>query len=75
LIGPVPDGQPVALGPLLVTTAVGPDVAVVEPSAFVAITRTRIVLPTSTPRSVYVRSVAPEISVQPLPFWLQRSHW
>ena len=75
LTGPVPVGHPVPPGPLRVTTAVGADVAAVEPSGFVAVTRTRIVFPTSTPRSVYVRAVAPLIAEQLLPLVLQRSHW
>jgi hypothetical protein len=54
---------------------VGAEVADVPPSAFVAVTRARIVLPTSTPLRVYVRLVAPLIAEQPLPLGLQRSHW
>ena len=39
------------------TTALGTDVALADPSLFFAVTRTRIVLPASTPFSVYVLSV------------------
>jgi hypothetical protein len=44
-IVPLPDGQPVGAGAagFSVTTAVGTDVAEVEPSAFFAVTRTRSV--------------------------------
>src|SRR5437870_3937974 len=58
-----------------VTTAVGTDVACVEPSAFLAVTRERIVFPTSTPFSVYVLSVAPLMLEQLPPFESHRRHW
>jgi len=50
-IVPLPDGQPVGAGAAgrAVTTAVGTDVSELEPSAFFAVTRTRIVWPTSAP--------------------------
>ena len=53
--------------------AVGTDVAMVEPSAFDAVTRKRIVLPTSTDFSVYFRVVAPLIPAQLPPFLSHRS--
>jgi hypothetical protein len=49
------------------TTSVAFDVALAEPSAFAAVTRTLIRLPTSACRSVYRLNVAPEIAAQPSP--------
>jgi hypothetical protein len=57
-----------------VMTAVGTEVAFVEPSRLVAVTRTRSVLPTSTPLSVYVLLVAPLIAEQLPPLRSQRRH-
>ena len=55
-------------------TAEGTDVAGVEPSAFRAVTRTRIALSTSTFLRTYVLSVAPPICEQLPPFSSQRRH-
>jgi len=51
------------------------DVAGVEPPAFVAVTFTRIVDPTSAAWSVYVELVAPPMSPQFAPAESQRCHW
>jgi hypothetical protein len=77
---PLPDvGQPFAEvggGPgFAFTTAVGTEVAEFEPSAFFAVTRTRIVLATSTVFKTYVLSVAPLIEAQLPPSLSQRRHW
>ncbi len=56
------------------TTAVWADCAESEPSALVAVTRTRIVLPTSAPTSVYVFKVPLATLAQLSPLLLQRSH-
>jgi hypothetical protein len=50
--------------PAFCTTAEGADVDVLDPAVFVAVTRTRSVLPTSTDFSVYVLFVAPLIDEQ-----------
>jgi hypothetical protein len=72
----VPDGHPVGAGAgCFFTTAVGTDVACAEPSAFVAVTRTRMVLSASGFLSTYVLSVAPPMFEQLPPFSSQRSHW
>jgi hypothetical protein len=55
-------------------TAVGTDVACADPEAFVAVTATRNVLPTSTCWSWKVWAAAPLIGEQLLPFWSQRLH-
>src|SRR5262249_56322366 len=74
--GPFPDGQPVAGGfGVALTTGVGTDVALAEPLAFFAVTRTRSVLSESTPFSVYFCSFAPLIDEQLPPSVSQRSHW
>ena len=52
----------------------GTDVAWADPDAFVAVTATRSVLPTSTCCSGNVCAVAPLIVEQLLPFWSQRLH-
>jgi hypothetical protein len=57
------------------TTAVWADSAVAEPSALVAVTRTRIVFPESAPTSVYVLCVPFETFTHELPPALQRTHW
>src|SRR5688572_20640643 len=49
-----------------VTRAVASERALAAPSAFTAVTRTRIVWPTSSAASRYVRSVAPRTAAQPL---------
>ena len=56
-------------------TAVALEVAVDEPTEFVAVTATRRVLPTSAPVSVYAGSVAPGIAAQAPPAPSQRCHW
>ena len=56
------------------TTAVAADVAAVDPSPFVAVTRKRILCPSSEAVSVYCVPVAPEIGLHPFPLALQRSH-
>ena len=56
------------------TTAVGAHVACADPSALVAVTATRMVLPTSAVTSAYVCVVAPVIAEHVSPFWLQRLH-
>jgi hypothetical protein len=58
-----------------VTSAVGFEVADVEPPVFVAVTTTRIVKPMSPAVSRYVGLVAEAMFVQPLPLTLQRLHW
>jgi hypothetical protein len=57
------------------TIAVGTDIALVDPSAFVAVTRTRSVLPTSFDATVYSRLPASEICEQLPPVFEQRNHW
>ena len=61
--------------PAFVTTPVGVDVAEPEPSALVAFTVTRNVLPTSTLFKTYVLLVAPEMSEQLPPVLSHRRHW
>ena len=56
------------------TTAVGTDVEGVEPSLFLAVTRTRIVLPTSTFFRTYVFWFVPPIAAQLPPSESQRRH-
>src|SRR5581483_8175093 len=70
--GCVPGGQPPSP---LATTAVGADVAVVDPLAFVAVTRTRRVWPTSALTTTYVPADAPGMSVHAPPNRSQRRHW
>jgi hypothetical protein len=66
-----PAGSPVVGGgvvvPACVTAAVCEDVAELAPLGFVAVTTTRMVLPTSVLATVYVDAVAPEIAAQLLP--------
>src|SRR5919197_552947 len=57
------------------TTSVGAETAVASPLAFVAVTETRSLWPTSAARTPYVRPVAPFTSTQPVPPVLQRFHW
>ena len=57
------------------TTAVCAEVACALPATFVAVTRTRIVAPTSAGVSVRGRAVAPAMSAQAAPAALQRCHW
>ncbi len=57
------------------TTAVCTDVACALPVAFVAVTRTRIVEPTSAGTSARVEAVEPAMSTQLAPAALQRCHW
>ena len=54
-------------------TAVGTEVAVLCPSALIAVTRKRSVLPTSAEVSVYLNPCAPLITAQLPPFSSQRS--
>src|SRR3954447_1997810 len=82
LITPVPLGQPLLLGGVVVvvdgrgaTTAVGTDVATAVPSALCAVTRTRSVLLRSGDESSYVFPVAPLMFEQLPPVRLQRRHW
>jgi hypothetical protein len=55
-----------------VTTAVAFEVAELEPYALEAVTRTRILEPTSVGSRVYVDAVAPRIATQFLPNTSQR---
>jgi hypothetical protein len=57
------------------TTAVGSERAFVAPSALTAVTRTRMVRPSSAPTSRYVRSVSLRMLTQSLPLAWQRCHW
>ena len=59
----------------IITTAVGTDVSEPEPSAFLAVTRTRSVCPTSALRKSYRRRSAPLIPAQLPPFLSQRWYW
>src|SRR4051794_41405429 len=56
-------------------TAVAPEGALSLPPAFVAVTTTRTVLPTSTGTRSYVAAVAPVMSAQLAPAASQRCHW
>jgi hypothetical protein len=56
------------------TTAVGPEVADADPPAFVAVTVTSMVWPSSPFATVYVVPVAPAILVHPDPLELQSLH-
>jgi hypothetical protein len=68
-------GQPVGGGAgVAATLVVGALVSLPEPLPFVATTRTRAVLPTSSLRTWYVVAVAPLTSWQALPFAPQISH-
>src|SRR5205809_948760 len=55
--------------------AVGADWALALPSALIAVTRTRIVCPTSAPVRTRVLSVAPATLTQPALDVSHRSHW
>lgn len=57
-----------------VTTAVAAEVALALPAAFVAVTLTRIVDPTSALVKMYFGAVAPEMTLQALPLVLHRCH-
>ena len=63
------------------TTDVAADVAVVEPALFFALTRKRMRLPWSSPRTVYVTSVSPAMFLQvfdeesSMGSFLHWSHW
>ncbi len=57
-----------------VTTAVWSDWALDEPSAFVAVSSTRSVEPTSPGATTWVCPVSPAIAAQPAPTASQRSH-
>ena len=56
------DGKVVVFAGTDPTTAVGPEVAWLEPDGFVAVTVTSSVEPTSEACAVYVDEVAPEIA-------------
>jgi hypothetical protein len=71
---PVTVGAVEFTGGAAATTGVAPDVAVLDPAAFEAITATRKVAPTSEPATTYVVPVAPGTSVQAAPVELQRRH-
>ena len=62
-------------GGAALTTAVGKEVPGAEPSGVIAVTVTRIVLPTSDADNRYVPPVAPGMFVQPEPEPPQRFHW
>src|SRR3954468_8278596 len=68
-------GQPVGDGagvlPILAVTAL----ALSEPALFVAVTRARIVRPTSPERTPYVVDVAPPMSLHEPPPASQSRHW
>ena len=57
------------------TGADGSEEAGVEPPAFVATTRMRIVAPTSAGVRSYVTPVSPAMSTQAEPVLSQRRHW
>src|SRR5919197_5008047 len=57
------------------TTAVGTEVAALDPASFDARTRTRSVFPTSADVSTYVLCVAPLMFAQLPPVESQRRHW
>jgi hypothetical protein len=56
------------------TTVVGVEVATPEPAELVAVSTTRIVLPTSAAPSVYVELEAPETALQLAPAESQLCH-
>src|SRR5581483_3949960 len=69
-------GLTVLVGPFAEPmTSVGSDVADAEPSAFFAVTTTRIVWWTDVDVSVYVWLVAPTMSPHAVPSVAQRRHW
>src|SRR5687767_10289821 len=68
-------GHPVGGAGAFVTTAVCAEVAVAEPLAFVAVTRSRSVRPRSAATTVYLSAVAPLIVTHSAPAELHRSHW
>jgi hypothetical protein len=57
------------------TAGVCAEVANLEPDEFVAVTTTRMVLPTSLDMSRYVGLFAPETEAHPEPLGSQRRHW
>ena len=61
--------------PVAWTTPVARDVALPEPSLFVAVTATRSRLPTSAVCTVYCLLLAPLMLPQLPPCESQRSHW
>jgi len=70
--GGLPGGQPfagggVGVGAAFVITAVGTDVALVEPLPFVAFVRNRTVFPTSAEVSLYDRDPPAPLMVAQLP--------
>src|SRR4051812_47625731 len=68
-------GATVLAGATGSTRPAAPDVAAVDPAALVAVTITRVVVPTSAGVSRYVAAVAPATSVQFAPAVSQRRHW
>ena len=68
-------GGAVFTGGLPATTPVCAEVALALPPAFVPVTTTRSVPPTSPATCVYVEAVAPAMSAQAAPAALQRRHW
>jgi hypothetical protein len=72
---PETTGTDMLTGAAEATTAVAAESADVDAVEFVAVTRTRIVDPTSPATSVYVVPVAPAMSAQPAPPVPQRLHW
>jgi len=68
------DGAVVFVGATAAITAVAAEDAVPVPAEFVALTKARIVLPTSALVRTYVVAVAPAMSPQPLPMLSQRRH-
>ena len=57
------------------TTAVAAEKSLTLPAALVAVTRTRIVVPTSPVVTAYVDTVAPAIGPQSVPVGAQVCHW
>ena len=57
------------------TTAVGAELALLEPTEFEPVTATRNVEPTSAATTVYDCDVAPLTLVQLFPLVSQRRHW
>lgn len=73
LNGEVDAHQPLCTSDGLITTLLGADVADEPPAAFVAVTVTRNVAPTSAWTRTYVAETAFEIVEQPAPLVPQRS--
>jgi hypothetical protein len=69
------DGATTFAGGTAVTGPTTPELAVAEPTEFVAVTTTRSVEPTSAADAAYEEPVAPATSEQPEPVESQRCHW